>query len=250
MYEERWRAEHNRLAEALGEILLKSRTLIELRQRVEALRKAVRVAETERKQITSLSAVPMCKQLHFHGGEMGEATGPEFVEVGVMALPDVHHRGNNCEILDARQYNATRNKLGFTLLSKVLSRIGGVTLAGVCHTIQARASSMRVAESRLRALHAELKKALHELQGWKSGTNVQAKAGRNALYRSLFYKAELDAITRGSFVATLAAWRQNLRLEKELEEKKKQGEGMRVALAASEKNKLRYRLSGMKLLAR
>merc|ERR1711939_919678 len=48
MFEKRWAVEHKKLAEALSDIIKKSKTIAEFRARCDALRKCVIVAERER----------------------------------------------------------------------------------------------------------------------------------------------------------------------------------------------------------
>ena len=129
MYRQRWELEHDRLAHALGDILEKSRTLTELRKRIEALRKAVKVAEKERNDISRLSMVPLCRDIHLmsHGGHGHGHGGSEVsYDVECQAFPDMKDREIGCNLIRPEMMAELRQRLAFAILEGTLKRMSSI----------------------------------------------------------------------------------------------------------------------------
>jgi len=253
MYRQRWEVSTDRLEHALGDILEKSRTLTELRTRIEALRKAVKVAEKERNDITRMSMVPLCRDIHLlgHGGHgHGHGAGETSYDVECQAFPDMKDRQIECNLIRPAMVTDLRQRLALTILAGSLKRMTSIAKAGTIWKLQAKAGLSKIYEKRLRSLHNELKKTVDELLSWKSGTGAQAKAGRNALYRSFFNMKLIDEMIRSAILAGLHSWRNNMSFQVTAAKLKEDGEK-----AMEERTKLKqqsdvYRARGLAMLER
>lgn len=231
--------------QAIGEIIRKSSTLAELRARCEALRKAVRVAQKERLNLSRVAAVPLCRSIHIHGADSIEQP-KVFYDVGCTAFPEMRDTASESHILHPGMLEEANRKLAMRLLDGVCRRIELVTKATAVHTMAGRCTSEKMWLAKLRAVQAELKKVKAELDSWKDGSGHQARAGRNALMRSLILYAEVHELQRSTQLNAVNAWRHNLTIT-EVED---QVVVVSAERDAARKNMERYRSSGIKLLAR